>query len=82
MLPPEIKAQVIAVLQARQLEDKAYRAVMDISKKTPQEEAEQIAAEFEKCARLVTRQERTLANMVIKEHNTESEAVPNDSVTQ
>lgn len=75
MLSPEIKAQVIAVLQARQIEDKAFLMVMGISKATPLEEIERRAANHEKWVRIVIRRERTLANMVIREHNTESEAV-------
>lgn len=81
MLSPEIKGQVIAVLQARMIEDKAYREVMSIHSDTPIEEAERRQTNFDKCSRMVMRQERTLANLVIKEHNQESETVPDDSIT-
>jgi hypothetical protein len=82
MLPPEIKAQVVAVLQARQIEDKAFRKVMEISKYTPEGEADLIATEYERCTRMVMRQEHALASMCIREHNQEREAAQNDSVTQ
>jgi len=80
MLSPEVKTQVIAVLHARQITDKAFRLVMRISKATPEAEADRRAENFEKCARLVLREERTLANLCIKEHHQESEAEHHDPV--
>ncbi len=67
MLSPQIKAQVETVLRARQLEDKAYTAVMKITQDTPIEEADRATKEYERLLRVTARSERTLANMVIHE---------------
>ncbi len=66
MLTPQIKAQVEAVLRARQLEDKAYRAVMAITFSTPLEEADRLVDEHQKLTRMTGREEFRLVQLTIK----------------
>ena len=66
MLTPQIKAQVQTVLQARMLEDKAYRAVMAITQSTPLDEADRLVEEHRRLTRVTSREELHLVQLTIK----------------
>lgn len=66
MLTPQITAQVKRVLEARQREDKAYRAVIAITDATLLEEAERLVEEHERLIRATRREEFVLANLTIE----------------
>jgi len=66
MITSQIKAQVEAVLRARQLEDAAYRAVLAITQATELEEADHLVIEHQRLSRATRLAEFMLANMTIK----------------
>ena len=66
MLTSQIRLQVEAVLRARQLEDKAYRAVMNITQDTPLDVADRLVEEHKRLNRVTAREEFKLVTMTIQ----------------
>lgn len=69
MLPPQIVAQTIVVMNARQRADKAYRDVMAITPNIGMAEVERLADEHSRLVALLKFEEEHLLSLVVANVN-------------